>query len=401
VREDLDKLFPGCQVRDGWELEADRRDRQLFTPKDLEILEFIWFRFRTGADSLSFPEIYKSIGMQQQNFSRSMKSKELRREIEHMGLVIESGNRRKPGMIVRAESRPSASVNHGAKAVTAIPHRSGDFSWRRPSKDARGIPVEKLPHSCGSSDALQVFRQEDGSFDGYCFACGTFVRDPYSDKPKDYEPRVRVKSPQEIAEEMAEAKGCPVMDLPDRGLRADSFAHFGVTIGVSEQDGVTPTLHHYPYTVDGQVKAYKVRLIKEKRLWTIGSMHGVNMFGWPQALESSSSTLYITEGELDAVSLWQALQDNGKDVAVVSLSRGAGGVRRDLEQHRTAIADRFDKVVLVFDQDGAGQTAAGTAQTMLPNAIAIKLPEKDANACLTTGKAQALYEAAAGPGGLD
>ena len=80
---------------------------------------------------------------------------------------------------------------------------------------------------------------------------------------------------------------------------------------------------------------------------------------------------------------------------------GAGGVRRDLEQHRTAIADRFDKVVLVFDQDGAGQTAAGTAQTMLPNAIAIKLPEKDANACLTTGKAQALYEAAAGPGGLD
>ena len=32
-----------------------------------------------------------------------------------------------------------------------------------------GKPYEKLPHKCGTRTGLQVFVQEDGSVDGYCF----------------------------------------------------------------------------------------------------------------------------------------------------------------------------------------------------------------------------------------
>lgn len=35
----------------------------------------------------------------------------------------------------------------------------------------------KLPHDCGSSDALQVF-EEGGNLSGYCFSCGEYVPDP-------------------------------------------------------------------------------------------------------------------------------------------------------------------------------------------------------------------------------
>ncbi len=39
--------------------------------------------------------------------------------------------------------------------------------------------IDKLPHSCGSSDALQTFEAEDGTYNGYCYACSTYVADPY------------------------------------------------------------------------------------------------------------------------------------------------------------------------------------------------------------------------------
>jgi len=32
-----------------------------------------------------------------------------------------------------------------------------------------GKCIEKLPHSCGTRDGLQVFEKEDGTYDGYCY----------------------------------------------------------------------------------------------------------------------------------------------------------------------------------------------------------------------------------------
>lgn len=81
--------------------------------------------------------------------------------------------------------------------------------------------VEKLPHSCGSRNGLQVF-EEEGVYTGYCFSCGTYIPDPYEDKPKGYKPKRFKKSPEEIQAEIDEISEYSVVDLPERRLRKSS-----------------------------------------------------------------------------------------------------------------------------------------------------------------------------------
>ena len=48
-----------------------------------------------------------------------------------------------------------------------------------------GICLEKLGHKdCGTSQGLQVYAQEDGSVDGYCWNCLTYIANPYGTEKK-------------------------------------------------------------------------------------------------------------------------------------------------------------------------------------------------------------------------
>lgn len=260
--------------------------------------------------------------------------------------------------------------------------------------------IEKLPHSCGSSNGLQVFTDEKGEYNGYCFACNTFVPNPYEDKPKGYKPTVFKKSYEQIQAEIAEINTYPTVDLSDRKLRADSLNYFGVKIGVSEVDGVTPVAHYYPYYKNGELAAYKVRLIENKRMWAIGSTKDVQLFGWQQALSSGAKRLYITEGELDAVSLYQIFKDANRDPqyaqfnpAIVSLSNGAGSAPRDLAKALKEIRQTFKEIVLVFDMDEPGKKAMEEAVKIVPDALCATLPAKDVNDCLVQGRSKACHSA--------
>ncbi len=86
-----------------------------------------------------------------------------------------------------------------------------------------------MPHSCGTRQGLQVFEREDGGYDGYCFNCRTYVPNPYKDKPEGYTPPPAFrKTPEQIAEELREIEGFAVVDLPDRGLKAEYLDYFGI-----------------------------------------------------------------------------------------------------------------------------------------------------------------------------
>jgi twinkle protein len=56
------------------------------------------------------------------------------------------------------------------------------------------------------------------------------------------------------------------------------------------------------------VVGYKVRLIENKRMWSVGDQKDVDLFGWEQAIATGAKRLYITEGECDAVALYQILR---------------------------------------------------------------------------------------------
>lgn len=279
---------------------------------------------------------------------------------------------------------------------------------RRPSingeiKISKGKCVEKLPHSCGSRRGLQVFQKEDGSYDGFCFSCGTAVPDPYKDKPEGYKPAYNPKTDEEIQEEIDEVKEFQTVALKDRGLSKESLEHFGIKIGLSEVDGVTPTSHFYPYYKGDELKGFKCRVIEGKKFFSIGRVKDVDLFGWHQAVLSGGKKLFVTEGEMDAVALYQIFRAVNKGTkyesnipAIVSLAHGSGSAVKELLKHREMIFMHFKEIVLVFDQDKPGEEAVEAVLKVFPEGVSVAhLPRKDANQCLLEGVSKAAYNAVA------
>lgn len=248
--------------------------------------------------------------------------------------------------------------------------------------------------------SVQIFLQDDGTYDAYDFATGRYIANPYQDKPPGYKPVIKVKTQEEIEAEIAEIADYPCVDLKDRKLRKDSLAYFGIKIGVSEEDGVTPTTHYYPYFKNGELTGYKVRVIENKRIWAVGSTKDCDLFGWEQAVAAGGKKLFITEGELDAVSLYQIFKDHNKGTqyadfnpSIVSLAHGAGSAVRDLVKFLPEIRKVFKEIVLVFDMDEPGKKAAEDVVKHIPDALIATLPSKDANQCLLDGRSKACYNA--------
>lgn len=264
-----------------------------------------------------------------------------------------------------------------------------------------GRCLEKLPHSCGTNSGLQVFaREEDDTVDGYCFSCGSPVRHPYGEEKKAGEiPKPKEKTPEEIAAEIAEVSGYPTVELPSRKLRKETLEYFGVKIALSEKDGKTPLERYYPAKLDGKITGYKVKTVIGKKMWAIGSLKGVDFFGWDQAIASGSKKLIVTTGEDDAVALRRAIEMHTpheyKDTmpAVVSCVHGDGSAKADFIRMKPKINMYFKEVILAFDMDESGQEAASEVSKIMPYVTVAALPAKDANEAVKEGKSKALYNA--------
>jgi twinkle protein len=261
--------------------------------------------------------------------------------------------------------------------------------------------MEKLPHSCGSSDGLQVFINDDDSVSGYCFACGVYLDNPYGEarQGKDL-PKLKVeKSDEEFNREMEEISSLNTYDLPSRKLRKDALEYYGVRVGLSEVDGKTPAITFFPYTKDGKLVSYKARVLSRKSMWNVGRVAERDLFGWEQAKASGAKRLIITEGEFDAIAMYKILsiftEEKYKDFtpAVVSITNGATGAAKELAKHLSAIRRHFKEVCLCFDGDDAGRRAVDDCLKILPNAQVITLPAKDANECLLVGKGREAFKA--------
>ena len=260
--------------------------------------------------------------------------------------------------------------------------------------------VEKLSHSCGSGDGLQVF-EEDGNYTGYCFACGTYVSDPYEEGSPP--PMVSIKSDADRLAELDEIRtGLSSMAVPSRSLSQESLDYYGVKVGVSQRDGETPEVLYFPYTTEhGELFRYKAKLLDPKKMWSVGlTGQPVQFFGWQQAIATGGKNLYITEGETDAIALLDIFRKKNAGTeyekftpAIVSIPNGAGNAANFISSQMDEITRRFKDVVLVFDQDQAGKDAAASVSRVLPGVKVAELPAKDANACLMEGRVKAAYSA--------
>lgn len=270
-----------------------------------------------------------------------------------------------------------------------------------------GVLQGRMGHKCGSREGLNIYLEEDGRITGFCFSCKTFEPDPLEGNPID-EKRLnkKPKSPEEIQKELDEIKEYPVAELKDRKIGKRTMEYFRCKVGLDPQHGEEVAFHYYPYDGIGKShsiiedEGYKTRMVEGKRIWSVGRMKHVWPFGWREAIATGSPRLYITEGEIDAMSLFATIMGHNQKSekyaqnvpAVVSLPHGASAAGADIAKILPELK-RFKEIVLVFDMDEAGKRAVEDVLKILPDAKVAKLPKKDVNECVLQGNTKALLAA--------
>lgn len=247
---------------------------------------------------------------------------------------------------------------------------------------------------CGSSDAMALYLQEEGQTTGFCFSCKRYDSNPNKELLVE-----DTSIPKDNNEYFLSIAEFPSVGHADRGIDQYVMHLFGVKAAVSTADGTTPTAFYYPYTREGQVIAYKLRILP-KDFSIVGEWKLPELFGQTLAKSSGAKKLFITEGELDALSLFQCLKNYSKGTqwaslnpAVVSVCNGAGSAVKDLSRNIQFVKG-FDEVILVFDQDEVGQKAQEDILKLIPEAKVVQLPLKDANEMLLANRGVELAKAA-------
>lgn len=265
----------------------------------------------------------------------------------------------------------------------------------------KGKPIyKKSCDNCKSNDACQVFEQDDGSLNSWCFACETFEdlseNTDWEEKMKviNIETKTKVAEPNmSTVKEIEQTKVSEA--LPDRGIRKEVVERYKVKVDCDSQGNVT--YHYYPDRKDGKLIGYEGRQVQGKRFISYGDRKG-ELDLWGQHECPAGKKLFITEGRCDAMALYQVLIDKRPakyshyEPAVVSLTRGASLAVKDLLANRTFV-EKYDEVILVFDNDDAGRKATKEVLKVFPKCKVANLPLKDANDMLLAGKEKELYTA--------
>lgn len=261
-----------------------------------------------------------------------------------------------------------------------------------------GVLLEKTAHEkCGSSDALAVYQHDDGKVDGYCWSCGGYEADPYGTGEHK---TMTHKQSQQHKFTVQDVYTLKCEGLPHRGLRKEIAEYFNIRVEMDTMTGTQLQSVFYPGIKHGQITGYKERKVSDKSFRAVGDMKGIELFGQWQAKSTGSKWLYLTEGEDDAMILFQALLDNNAGTkyasylpAVVSVPAGAGSVVRALSS-QLQFLNSFDEIVLVMDNDAAGSEAVDKALQILPlqKVKIAKLPLKDACDMCSAGRAEELVK---------
>lgn len=256
---------------------------------------------------------------------------------------------------------------------------------------------------CGSSDGLSAY--EDGT---YCHVCRKLHRDKrfLLTNPKNHD-RVVVRdrdtiellknSNRDTKETLSSfsykplstslstsLKGDQLVSKPItnsyRSINSTTFGKYGVT---GRTEPTTGHLHSVAFPYGPAFR--KVRLTTTKDFFAEGSSaDSLPLFGMDRFAPGSAKAITITEGELDALSVYQMMGD----YPCVSI-KGASSARRDCERAYKYL-DSFEKIYLCFDADVHGEKAAHDVATLFDvnkvYHVVMGGECKDANDYLTKGK---------------
>ena len=215
--------------------------------------------------------------------------------------------------------------------------------------------------NCSSSDGLAIYSDHE-----ICFSCGYQKQYQETKAPAEERP-FRPMNPMQFD-----------LTEPHRGLDKTTLDSYGV--------GFKGNYIVFEYrNSTGNICARKIRSLtkdekgKRQTAWR-GASKEVTGFGLHLANPAKHKFLCICEGELDAPSIYQAM--NGK-VAAVSVPNGAPQAAKFVKQHLDEFM-RYD-IVVCTDNDDAGNEAADQIMNLFEAGKVRRaiFPRKDANETLT------------------
>jgi len=228
---------------------------------------------------------------------------------------------------------------------------------------------------CGSSDGNAVY--DDGHT--FCFVCS---RPGRVDGEEDYTPPAKGKR-------MAGLISGTVEAIPSRKLDDRVCQKYNYQVGTFSDK----KCHIAPfYDAEGTMVAQKVRL-PGKDFVVLGDLKAsLPLFG-QHLCRDGGKMIVVTEGELDAMSVTQAM---GLTWPAVSIPQGAPSAKKAIAK-ALGFLEAFEKVVFMFDQDDVGQAAMADCLPLLSpgKAYVATLPAgmKDANDMVKAARSKELVDA--------
>lgn len=200
---------------------------------------------------------------------------------------------------------------------------------------------------CGSSDACATY--DDGH--AHCFSCGKTYPDGVDGEAVSSAPK-KPKLSEGLIEDVA------FRDLTKRGLDEATCRRYGY--GIAEVRGRSCQVAPYCSPSTGEVVAQKCRT-PDKDFFVLGDLKKAGLFG-QHLYRTGGKMLVITEGEIDCLSVAQAM---ALKWAVVSVPNGANGAVKSIKANLEWVSS-YDSVILWFDNDEPGREAAHAVAPLLP-----------------------------------
>lgn len=224
---------------------------------------------------------------------------------------------------------------------------------------------------------------------------GAKFKKTVKDKSKDRkghmaDEEIKSTKPQITTEKKIEVKENTSTDPRGfRGLEEETTKKFGVRHAFDESTGEVNE-QYYPCTQNGELVGYKIRE-NPKDFFSIGRT-GADTELFMQFKFRGGKYIVLTEGELDALSAYQMLSDYNKsrgsdfEIAVVSATTGAQSKKQIRAQYK--FFDKFDNIIISYDNDSAGQSVINDLIQVLPKGKVKVMPmsHKDANVYLEKGQ---------------
>ncbi len=195
--------------------------------------------------------------------------------------------------------------------------------------------------SCGSSDGKEVY--PDGGT--HCFVCEETT---FPDGPRAT-PQAKPAIPLVTTGEYHGA----------RSITRETMLKFKYKIDLDKGIHIAPY-----YCKDGNPIAQHIRLegSKDKMPWKGKTQPDMQMFGQQLWGAGASKRIVVCEGEIDTLSVSESLGNTWATVGIPGASSTEKSLKANLE-----FLQRFDEIVLFFDNDEAGKEATKTALKILPH----------------------------------